>query len=250
MRLSRPRWYLWVGIALLLLPVVLYGGKWALEWFHQRAITTKQEQAREALEKGDVDLAIKYHGELIRLDPNNAEAHYFLANLLTGFKGKHDQAIAEYTEALRLNLDGYYRFLAYWNRGRSYRKIGEYDKASADYTEAIRLISLSPFKEVHLPRLYKRRGDIYLETGAYDKAIADYTEAIGLHAEDAEAYEKRGLAHEAKGERNLALADFTEAIRLDPQSAQAYQARAQVYRELGKELDAARDEQKAQELNQ
>ena len=51
-------------------------------------------------------------------------------------KGDTDRAIADYTEAIR--LDPKYAN-AYHNRGLAYRDKGDTDRAIADYTEAIRL---------------------------------------------------------------------------------------------------------------
>ena len=52
-------------------------------------------------------------------------------------EGDMDRAIADYTEALR--LDPKYTF-AYYNRGDAYRYNGDLDRAIADYTEALRLV--------------------------------------------------------------------------------------------------------------
>ena len=51
-------------------------------------------------------------------------------------RGDYDRAIADYTEAIR--LDPKYA-IVYGNRGNSYRLKGDYDRAIADLTEAIRL---------------------------------------------------------------------------------------------------------------
>ena len=51
-------------------------------------------------------------------------------------KGDLDKAIADYTEAIRLDAK---HALAYNNRGRAYWSNNNYDKAIADYTEAIQL---------------------------------------------------------------------------------------------------------------
>ena len=47
-------------------------------------------------------------------------------------KGDYDKAIADYTEAIRLDPKD---AAAYYNRGTSYAHKGDYDKAIADYTE-------------------------------------------------------------------------------------------------------------------
>ena len=85
-------------------------------------------------------------------------------------KGEYDKAIADYTEAIR--LDPKYA-KAYNNRGIAYRHKGEFDKAIADYTEAIRL-------DPKFAVAYCGRGIAYRRRPSYDKAIADYTEAIRL----------------------------------------------------------------------
>ena len=48
-------------------------------------------------------------------------------------KGEFDKAIADYTEAIRLNPKN---AKAYYNRGTSYAKKGEQDKADADFAKA------------------------------------------------------------------------------------------------------------------
>jgi hypothetical protein len=53
-------------------------------------------------------------------------------------RGDYATAIAEYTQAIRLNPD--YKS-AYFNRGWAYNKIKDYDRAIADYTQAIRIKS-------------------------------------------------------------------------------------------------------------
>ena len=87
--------------------------------------------------------------------------------------GEYDTAIADYTEAIRINPE----FAAtYNNRANAHAKIGENDEAIADLTEMIRL-------KPELAKAYNNRGNIYQRMGKYDKAIADYTEAIRIDPE-------------------------------------------------------------------
>ena len=58
----------------------------------------------------------------------------------------------------------------------------------------------------------------------------------------------RGDSCARKGDHDKAIADYTEAIRLDPKDAWLYSIRAKAFRVLGKEVEAAGDERKAQEL--
>jgi hypothetical protein len=50
------------------------------------------------------------------------------------------------------------------------------------------------------------------------------------------------------GQHEKAIADYTEAIRLDPKDAWLHSIRAEANRALGKEMEAANDERKAQVL--
>lgn len=62
----------------------------------------------------------------------------------------YDKAIADYTEAIRLNPEF---AAAFHNRGETWLNKGEFDKALADLTEAIRL---NPNNE----RSFNNRGNI------------------------------------------------------------------------------------------
>lgn len=83
-------------------------------------------------------------------------------------KGQYDRAIADYTQAIKLNPKFTY---AYNNRGEAYDNKGQYDRAIADYTQAITLYP----KDADA---YGNRGVAYEKTGQRDKALADYRKAI------------------------------------------------------------------------
>ena len=177
--------------------------------------------------KGDLDRAIADYSEAIRLDPK-----YALTYSHRGFawrkKGDFDRAIADYSEAVRLDPK-YAR--AYDNRGDVHRDKGDLHRAIADYSEAIRL---DPKYAV----AYHDRCIAWRNKGDLDRAIADYSEAIRLDPKSALAYNNRGLAWRAKGDLDRAIADCDEAIRLDPKSAVGYNYRGLVWRAKG-DLDHA-----------
>src|SRR5260370_73981 len=87
-----------------------------------------------------------------------------------GATGDNDHAIADYSDAIRLNpkVAG-----AYANRGRAYRAKGDNDHAIADYTKAIKL-------DPKLANAYDNRGRAYRAKGENDRATRDFKEAIRL----------------------------------------------------------------------
>ena len=106
-----------------------------------------------------------------------AEGHFLRGNAYFA-SGDHDEAISEYTQAIRLNS----KYAdAYIGRGNAYLHKGEHDRALEEYTEAIRLIP-------NTAGAYYNRGIAYRGKGEHDRAIAEYTEAIRLNPECAQAY--------------------------------------------------------------
>jgi tetratricopeptide (TPR) repeat protein len=107
--------------------------------------------------------------EVIRLNPNNAEAYNFRGN--TNYhKNDFNTAIADFNRAIKLNQD---KASGYHGRGDAYNRKGDYESAIADLSIAI---SLNP----NDADSYLTRADAYSNKGDYDKAIADYNQAIRL----------------------------------------------------------------------
>jgi tetratricopeptide (TPR) repeat protein len=117
-----------------------------------------------------------------------------------------DQAIADFSEALRLDprnvealaLHGVLTF----NRGDPTR-------ALAEMNEAIRLGPKSAIAHNSIGFFHNAKGD-------YDRALAEINEALRLEPKFGYAYKNRGLIYEHKGELEQALADFRMALSLDP----------------------------------
>ena len=164
--------------------------------------------------EGQQDQAIADFTEAIRLDPKLVDPYRF-RGYSWQLKGEHDKVIADLDEAIR--LDPTYA-PAYTCRGYSRQMKGDLDRATADFDEAIRL-------DPGYPLSYANRGSTRQMKGDHDGAIADLSEAIRLNYNVAGSYQIRGNSWQAKGDLDKALADFEEAIRLDPKNAYAYSSR-------------------------
>ena len=126
-----------------------------------------------------------------------------------GDKGDIDRAIADYSEAIRLDP----KFaMAFQNRGNAYSDKGDNDRAIADYSEAIRLDPTSA-------RAFVGRGIAFGDKGDNDRAMADYNEAIRLNPKSALAYFARGRSYLFAGSVEKALADFNQASAQAPENA-------------------------------
>jgi len=86
--------------------------------------------------KGDYDNAIADYTEAIRLDSNYAEAYNKRGDVYLVIKRDNDSAIADYTEAIRLNPN---KTEAYLGRGASYFIKGNRDRAIADCEAVLRI---------------------------------------------------------------------------------------------------------------
>jgi tetratricopeptide (TPR) repeat protein len=153
--------------------------------------------------------------------------------------GKQDEAIADFTAAIKLNPD---YAIAYAGRGASELAKGDFGGAIADYAETIRL-------KPNYPAAFVSRGYAYLVKGDLDHAIADFSEALKLAPHSVIALNNRGLAHKQKGELDLALADYAAAIELNPSYALAYNNRGYVYEARGQKQQAIDDFRQALALD-
>jgi tetratricopeptide (TPR) repeat protein len=156
---------------------------------------------------------------MVAVDPNDAAFTYTNSGNANKNMGNWDQAISDYSTALRNSPNN---AVAYSNRGNAYLWKGEYDLAITDCTAALRI-------DPNLASAYNNRGVAYIYKGQYDKAIADCTSALRINADFADAYKNRGNAYLWKGEYDRAIAECTVALRINPNLAGAYKARGSAY---------------------
>ena len=237
-----------------------------------------QRQAAALLEQRQFDEAIQVFTEILRTDPDRADAWYG-----RGFafleKGFPDTAVEDLDRAIRLDSnppqasgqDGRPGIAdpdltarckaeaaqAHCQRGRAYTMTGDCGRGVQDATEAIRL-------KPDLAAAYFYRAVAYLKDGKYDRALADLAEAVRLDGSlespsrtwRTEAHRGLGIAHLAAKHWDEAIAGLEEAIRLEPERERELHPRlAEAYRERGFERgnrgdfdEAVRDLNRALEL--
>src|SRR5262249_51146860 len=113
-----------------------------------------------------------------------------------GIQSYFDRAIADFTEAIRLqptSAEGYLR------RGQAHGGKGTHDKPIADPTEAIRL-------NPQLADAYFCRGIANNHLEEHQQAVSDFTHALSLQPKGI-YYQLRATAYRALGEETKAAAD-------------------------------------------
>lgn len=127
----------------------------------------------EAHQNDNLDDAIEYYTEFIRLDPpdtSNVSAAYYSRGLAYEAKNEYDPAIEDYNIAIRFNPN----FAeAYNNRGYAYHKKGEIDSAIEDYDRAIQI-------KPDDVRFYNNRSIVLLALQEWEKAKSDLTIAKNM----------------------------------------------------------------------
>ena len=96
-----------------------------------------------------------------------------------------------------------------------------YDQAIADYTEAVRLYPNVGDKYIE-GDAYFRRGEIYFNRGDLDAALADYDKAIELNPGYAAVYGKRAEVHQKKGNAAEAVLDLAKYKSLLDEALKAF----------------------------
>ena len=127
----------------------------------------------ESHQNDNLDDAIEYYTEFIRLDPadtSNVSVAYYSRGIAYGAKNEYNPAIEDYNRAIRLNPN----FAeAYNNRGYAYHKKGEIDHSIEDYDKAIQI-------KRNDVRFYSNRSIALLDLQEWEKAKSDLTIARNM----------------------------------------------------------------------
>jgi Flp pilus assembly protein TadD len=159
-------------------------------------------------QKGQTDEAISQLREVLRLDPDRAEAHYNLGIVLLN-QGQTDEAAGQLQETIRLKPDD---AEAHGNLGVALAKQGRTDEAIREYQEAIRI-------EPDNASTHSNLGFLLGQQGRADEAIAQLQESIHLKPDSAEAHYNLGFVLDKQSRADEAIREYQAAIRFKPEDA-------------------------------
>lgn len=194
-------------------------------------------RGKEAARAGQLEQAIAHFSEAIRLDPNAASAYLARGFLLRRLRQTRS-SLADAEQTLRLNPRLIY---AYYLRAAARLRQGQNEEAIADLT---RFLEAKPEHS----SAYLARGLAHANQGDYERAIADYGRALRRRPKLLLARYQRALAYRLKGDHAVAALEFTRIIELRPHFAPAYFNRALARLALDEHDRAIEDFDKAVEL--
>jgi lipoprotein NlpI len=189
------------------------------------------EASARAWKRGSYDEVIALTTDAIGdglLAPEYGAIAHYQRGLAYNRKGLHDEAMLDFSEAIRLNPE-FAR--AYYQRGYLARQAGQDELAIADYDCAIQF-------DPQLVHAYINRGVLRIDQGLYYQALQDFHKAIRLDPTRARIYSDRGCAYYGSGHYDRALEDFDQALRLDPNYVVAHLHRGHVHCARGNYAEA------------
>jgi protein O-GlcNAc transferase len=177
--------------------------------------------------RGAVAEAAARYVEVLRADPANADAHYYL-----GLIACQGGCFAEGAELARQTLARDPQHArAHVLLGRALSALGRHEEALDNLKRAI---VLAP----GLAEAHSHCADVLSDLGCKSEAIESYDRAVLLVPNAVEDWCNRGLALDSLGRHEEAISSFDRAIACRPEFARAYLWRAKVLSELSRYDDA------------
>jgi tetratricopeptide (TPR) repeat protein len=184
-------------------------------WNRVLAVTHDNAAAHENLgvvldEQGRHDEAVKEWLEAVRLNPNLAEAHHRLGNAFAT-RGRFNEAIQHYTRALELEPG---RLVARNNLGFALMQAGRQADAAREFKKILQTDPASPSAHYNL-------GLLLFQEKRIPSALEQFRIAARGQTNSAEAHFNIGYCLGVEGRFDEALAEFDEALRLKPDYIEA-----------------------------
>jgi len=168
--------------------------------------------------------------------PQRAEAAY-QAGMRLAAAGETAIAADDFTRSIRIWPRS---AKAYLERGLARRILLQGDAALADFDRALKL-------NPKLAAAHVGRGAIFRDRGETGRALEEFGAAIAVEP-GVDSYYQRGQVYEMLGQHEKAIQDYDAAIALRPSAPFVYRARATAEFNLGDRAGAARDRQRAGEM--
>lgn len=155
--------------------------------------------------------------------------------------GEGDQAVADYTAALKAARNPRQTTRILQNRAIAYQNLGQTDLALADLDAALKLYPKGP----QAIEIMIGMAAIYDRGGQSDRAIETYSGVIKLEPTEYRAWLGRAYAQAGRGDRAAAEADARRVLELNSDSAFAHKLLASLLIAEGRGKEAVADAEAA-----
>ncbi len=176
---------------------------------------------------GQIGEALRLYGDIVRRDPANVQALYYMGIALQGL-GRTEEALSSLDAALEANAN----FApARGARGAILSQAGRHAEALAEYDLALRLDPKSA-------SVWSNRGGSLLELSRFDEALAAFDRALAIDPQFSDAARNRGVVMMAQQRYGEAIYEFDRVLAINPSSADAYVSRGVAQSSLGRQEEA------------
>jgi len=183
--------------------------------------------ARREHQAGDLARAEKKYQEVLRADPDHAEARFHLGNVFLQ-KGELDLAASAYRRALEVQPD---HADAHYNLGYVLKQQGEFEPAAASFRRVVEIQPDDAEAHNHL-------GTVLHEQDRLEEAVACYRRSLEIRPDNAEVHYNLANALGGLGRLDEAAAGYRVALELKSDFPEAHNNLGNVLKDLGR-LDAA-----------
>ena len=170
-----------------------------------------------AYASGDRESALEQYRAAIAANPDDAEAHSNLGQVLVQLN-RPAEAIAFFDRAITLIPD---RWAYHFNRGRALGLLGQWGRSVESYARAQALFPDDHATTFNLAQALHRKGD-------EPAAVEQYLRAIDLSPEDASFRLALGISYERLQKAAEAAAAYSEYLRLAPDASDATKVRERI----------------------
>ncbi len=177
--------------------------------------------------QGDLAQAMERYVEVLRIDPQNSDALYYVA-VVACQEGQFPQGIELARRAIEAGPQ----------QARVYNLLGQALYREGDRLEAIKNFDRAIALDAKFADAHGNRANILADAGFPDEALQGFDRALALNPTSAADWLNRGSLLQALGRHAEALASFDKAITCGADVAEAYVNRGNALKDLG-HLDAA-----------
>ncbi len=183
----------------------------------ERPFLDPQGEAAVAYEAGKMDSALQHYQQAVDRNPNDAESHSNLGQVLVRLK-RPAEALPHFDRAIELIPD---RWAYVFNRARALGLVGRWEESVAAYRRAQALFPDDYVTAFNLALALRK-------LGKHEAALPEFQKAIALEPNDATFRIALGMTFERLQKPTEAAAAYEEALRLAPEAPDADTVRKRI----------------------